>query len=156
MAAGQAYGLLPAGMVALDIARIEAGLLLIEVDYISALKTLIPAQRSSPYDMGLDWTVALDPALEALFGRAGLVPRLAGRASRSAVPIYRDGEFIGQATSSTFSPVLKQYIAIATLKRPHGAPGAQVELEVTIEYERHKSPATIVKLPFFDPPRKRA
>jgi aminomethyltransferase len=172
-------------MVALDIARIEAGLLLIEVDYISALKTLIPAQRSSPFDMGLDWTLALDkgnfvgrqalraeqargstwqcvglvvdwPALEALFGRVGLVPRLAGRASRSAVPIYREGEFIGQATSSTFSPVLKQYIAIATLKRPHGAPGGQVELEVTIEYERHKSPATIIKLPFLDPPRKRA
>jgi aminomethyltransferase len=185
MAAGQAYGLLPAGMVALDIARVEAGLLLIEVDYISATKTLIPAQRSTPFDMGLDWTVALDkgsfvgraalraeqargstwqcvglvvdwPRLEALFGRVGLVPRLAGRASRAAVPVYREGAFIGQATSSTFSPVLKQYIAIATVKRPHGVLGAEVELEVTLEYERHKAPATIVKLPFFDPPRKRA
>jgi aminomethyltransferase len=185
MAAGQAYGLMPAGMVALDIARIEAGLLLIEVDYISATKTLIPAQRSTPFDMGLDWTVALGkgnfvgrralraahargstwqcvglvvdwPALEARFGRVGLVPRLAGRASRAALPVYRDGTFVGQVTSSTFSPVLKQYIAIATLKRPHGALGGQVELEVTIEYERHKAPAMIVKLPFFDPPRKRA
>jgi aminomethyltransferase len=99
----------------------------------------------------VDW-----PRLEALFGRVGLVPRLAGRASRAAVPVYREGAFIGQATSSTFSPVLKQYIAIATVKRPHGVLGAEVELEVTLEYERHKAPATIVKLPFFDPPRKRA
>jgi aminomethyltransferase len=185
MQAGQDHGLLPAGMVALDIARVEAGLLLIEVDYIAATKTLIPAQRSTPYDLGLDWTVALDkgnfvgrralrevrergsawkcvglevdwPALEALYGRVGLAPRLAGRASRAALPVYRQGEFIGQATSSAFSPILKKYIAIATLKSGQAALGAAVDLEVTIEYERHKAPATIVKLPFFDPPRKRA
>ncbi|MCC6169988.1 MAG: aminomethyl transferase family protein [Caldilineaceae bacterium] len=183
--AGQPFGLLPAGMAALDIARVEAGLLLIDVDYIAATRALIAGQKSTPYDVGLDWTVALDkgdfvgrralraelergsvwkcvglevdwPGLEALYGRVGLVPRLAGRASRAAVPVYQDGEFIGQATSSAFSPILKQFIAIATLKRSRAILGARVDFEVTIEYERHKAPATVVKLPFFDPPRKRA
>jgi aminomethyltransferase len=183
--AGKDYGLLPAGMVALDIARIEAGLLLIEVDYISAVKALIEAQKSTPYDLGLDWAVALDkgsfvgrtalraehargsawkyvglvvdwPALEGLFGKVGLAPRVAGRASRTAAPVYKDGEHIGQATSSAFSPLLKKYIALATLRSAHVTPGAQVDLELTVEYVRHTVPATIVHLPFYDPPGKKA
>jgi aminomethyltransferase len=182
--AGQACGALPAGMAALDIARIEAGLLLIEVDYIASTKALIEAQKSTPYDLGLDWTVALDkgnfvgrralrqaqergsawkfvglevdwPALEAQFGRVGLAPRVAGRASRAAVPVYKEEEFIGQATSSTFSPVLKKYIALATLHSAHAAWGEQVEMELTVEYVRHKVPARVVKLPFYEPPWKR-
>ncbi len=185
MAAGKRHGVLPAGMVALDLARIEAGLLLIEVDYISSTKALIEAQKSTPYDLGLDWTVALDkgpfvgrralraehargsrwkyvglvvdwPALEGLYGAVGLAPRLAGRASRTAVPMYREGAQIGQATSSAFSPILKQYIALATLESAHAAIGARVDLEVTIEYVRHKVAATVVKLPFYDPPWKKA
>jgi len=60
MLAGADYGLLPAGLAALDIARIEAGLLLIEVDYISSLKALTEGRRSSPYELGLGWTVSLD------------------------------------------------------------------------------------------------
>ena len=184
MAAGESHGVLPAGMVALDLARIEAGLLLIEVGYISSTKALIEAQKSTPYDLGLDWTVALDkgpfvgrralraehargsrwkyvglvvdwPALEGLYGAVGLAPRLAGRASRVAVPVYREGEQIGQATSSAFSPILKQYIALATLASAHAVVGTRVELEVTIEYVRHKVAATVAKLPFYDPLWKR-
>ena len=60
--AGSRYGVLPAGMVALDIARIEAGLLLIEVDYISSHHARIESQKSSPFELGLGWTVALDGA----------------------------------------------------------------------------------------------
>jgi aminomethyltransferase len=183
--AGQDHGLLPAGMVALDLARIEAGLLLIEVDYISSSKALIEAQKSTPYDLGLGWAVALDkgpfvgrralraahargsawtyvglvvdwPALEALYAAVGLAPRLAGRASRTAVPVYLDETQIGQATSSAFSPLLKQYVALATLRTAQAAIGSRVGLEVTIEYVRHKVPATVVKLPFYDPPWKKS
>jgi aminomethyltransferase len=91
-----------------------------------------------------------------LYGAVGLAPRLAGRASRTAVPVYRDGEQIGQATSSAFSPILKQYIALATLESAHAAIGTRVDLEVTIEYVRHKAAATVVNLPFYDPPWKKA
>jgi aminomethyltransferase len=185
MEAGRPYGLLPAGIIALDIARIEAGLLLIEVDYISSAKALIDAQKSSPFDVGLDWTVALDKdnfvgrralraehargarwrlvgldiqwgPLEKLFGAVDLAPRVAGRASRTAVPIYAaSGQHIGQATSTTFSPVLKKYIALGTVEHPLGEIGDTLEVEFTVEYVRHKLPATVVPTPFYDPPHKK-
>jgi aminomethyltransferase len=179
-AAGRAHQALPAGMVALDIARIEAGLLLIEIDYISSQRALVRSQKSTPYDVGLGWAVALDkgpfigraalraaqaagaawqlaglevdwPALEALYGRFGLAPRVAGRAARVAAPVYADGQQIGQATSSTFSPILKKYIALATLRPAYAALGAVVEFEVTVEYERHRVPARVARLPFYAP-----
>jgi aminomethyltransferase len=184
-AAGQGYGLAPAGIIALDIARIEAGLLLIEVDYVSAHKAVIESQKSSPFEIGLGWAVALDkgnfvgrkallaehargsrwqlvgldidwPALEKLFSMVDLPPQVAGRASRVAVPVYRRGKQIGQATSLTFSPILKKYIALGTLETAHAALGGQVEIEITVEYSRQKCPAVIVKTPFFNPSRKRA
>lgn len=183
--AGAGYGITPAGMVALDLARIEAGLVLIQVDYFSARQALISSQTSSPYEIGLGWAVDLQKeafvgrralveekrrgsvwqlagleidwsSLEALFGEVDLVPRVAGRASRLAVPVYRDGRQVGQATSRAFSPILKKYIALATLESQVAAPGNLVEVEVTVEYSRRKAKARVVKLPFFDPPRKRA
>jgi aminomethyltransferase len=81
---------------------------------------------------------------------------VAGRASRAAVPIYApSGQHIGQATSTTFSPVLKQYIALGTVERPYGELGEQLEVEFTVEYVRHKLPARVVKTPFYDPPQKK-
>ena len=182
---GRGYGIAPVGMVALDIARIEAGLLLIEVDYISSRKALIEAQKSSPYEIGLGWAVDLDKesfvgkqallaekqrgsqwklvgletdweSLEREFARVDLTPRLAGRASRSAVPIYKNGRHIGQATSHTFSPILKKYIAIGTVLGEHADPGAPVKMEFTVEYVRQQADAVLVKTPFYNPPRKRA
>ncbi|MCA9947301.1 MAG: aminomethyltransferase family protein, partial [Anaerolineales bacterium] len=181
---GSGYGILPAGMVALDIARIEAGLLLIEVDYISSHYAVIEAQKSSPYELGLGWAVALDganfigrkalqtekaagspwtfvglhidwPHLERLFAQEDLPPKVAGRAQRTAVPIYKNGRQIGQATSQTFAPILKQYIAIGTVETAHAAIGSQVQMEVTVEYSREKVNATIVNTPFYNPERKR-
>ncbi|HJW90210.1 MAG: hypothetical protein A2Z16_16255 [Chloroflexi bacterium RBG_16_54_18] len=181
---GQGYGILPAGMLALDIARIEAGLVLIQVDYKSSRQALIPGQKSSPYELGLGWTVDLSkgdfvgwealaaekgrgsqwsltglevgwPSLERVYAEAGLAPQVAGRASRSPVPVYRGGRQVGQATSQTFSPIVKQYIAIATLESRYATPGTQLEVEVTVEYVRKRALARAVRLPFFDPPRKR-
>jgi aminomethyltransferase len=101
--------------------------------------------------LDIDW-----PALEKLFSMVDLPPQVAGRASRVAVPVYRRGKQIGQATSLTFSPILKKYIALGTLETAHAALGGQVEIEITVEYSRQKCPAVIVKTPFFNPPRKRA
>ena len=96
-----------------------------------------------------------DP-LEALFNQVDLTPQLAGRASRSAIPVYLEERHIGQMTSHTFSPILKKYIAMGTIETPYANYGDLVELEFTVEYVRHKSQARIVKPPFYDPPRKRA
>jgi len=182
---GSDYGILPAGMVALDIARIEAGLLLIEVDYISASRALTEARKSSPYEAGLGWAVALNKGpfvgrrslakefesgsewsfvgleidwlvLERLFAKQDLPPMVAGRASREAVPVYeRQGKQIGQVTSRTFSPILKKYVALATLRTGYAKPGTHVEVEITVEFSREKVPAKVVKLPFYNPPHKR-
>jgi aminomethyltransferase len=183
--AGKGLGLAPAGIIALDIARIEAGMIMLQVDYISSRKALIEAQKSSPFEIGLEWAVDLKKgdfvgrkallaekragsrwklvglevdweSLQELYGRYSLVPQLSGRASRLAAPLYREEQQIGQATSHTFSPILKRYIAIACVESQQGTPGSQLQMEFTIEHSRQKAEAIIVKLPFFDPPRKRA
>ncbi|HSA55226.1 MAG TPA: aminomethyltransferase family protein [Gemmatimonadaceae bacterium] len=114
---GIPFGLTPAGMLALDVARIEAGLVLLDVDYVSARKALIEDQKSSPLELSLDWTVAFDkPAfvgrqalvaeraraaawrfmgvevqwesLESLYTELGLAPKLPTTAWRTSVPLY--------------------------------------------------------------------
>jgi aminomethyltransferase len=57
VAIGQAYALYPAGIWALDVARIEAGLLMLDVEYNSALNASTTAQTSSPFELGLGWSV---------------------------------------------------------------------------------------------------
>jgi glycine cleavage system T protein (aminomethyltransferase) len=51
--AGTPYGIRPAGMLALDVARVEAGLILLEVDYTSSRHALIPEQAYSPFELGI-------------------------------------------------------------------------------------------------------
>ena len=185
MTKGRAFDIRPAGMLALDVARVEAGLLLIDVDFNSSKKALIEAQKYSPFEMGLGRLVQtgarpfvgrqalLDeqregsprqiagleiswPAVEALYEKAGLPPQLSATASRVAVPIYKDGQQVGRATTTTWSPVLKKLIALATLSAPHFEEGTALEFEITIEAVRHHVPATVVKTPFFNPSRKTA
>ncbi|HYH42890.1 MAG TPA: aminomethyltransferase family protein [Burkholderiales bacterium] len=182
--AGTAYGVVPAGMLALDLARIEAGLMLLDVDYVPARKTLIDRQASSPYELDLAWTVDLRkehfvgrtalageserPAewqfvgievdwdsLERLYGAVGLAPQLPSTAWRTSVPIYADGKQAGYATSGGWSPLLKKYIALAHLKRPWFEPGTAVEMEITVEHVRKRAAARVAKKPFFNPERKR-
>jgi aminomethyltransferase len=184
LAAGEGYGALPAGIAALDIARIEAGLIMLQVDYISSRLALIEEQKSSPYELGLGWAVALDKphfigrrallaeaqripewvltgvevdwqALSALYAAVGLAPQVAGRASRQAAPIYQGRRQVGYATSHTFSPLLKKYIALAILKPQAATAGAELEFEVTVEHVRRRARARPTPLPFFNPPRKR-
>jgi aminomethyltransferase len=185
ISAGAAFDVKPAGMLALDVARIEAGLLLIDVDFFSSRKAMIPSQTYSPFEMGLGRLVALDKArfvgqhalrdehargharqivgleiswsaVERLYEANGLAPTVPAAASRVPVPVYQSGRQIGKATSTTWSPVLKRLIALATLERPHYAEGTAVEIEVTVEAVRHRVPAMVVRTPFFNPTRKTA
>jgi aminomethyltransferase len=185
IAAGTPHGIMPAGMLALDVARIEAGLMLIDVDYVPARKALIETQTSSPFELDLAWTVNLkkerfvgrealvaeaarDPqwrfvgieidweSLEALYAEVGLATRLPPTAWRMSVPIYAGNEQAGYATSGGWSPLLKKYIALAHLRGPWTAPGTALEIEITVEHRRKRAVARVAKKPFFDPERKRA
>ena len=183
--AGRAFDIHPAGMLALDVARIEAGLLLIDVDFNSSKKALIGAQKYSPFEMGLGRLVNLDKgrfvgqaalmeeqkrghpreivgleidwtAVERLHEELGLPPAVSPVASRVAVPVYNNGAQTGKATSATWSPTLKKMIALATVKREHAKAGTRLEMEITVEAVRHRVAATVVKTPFFNPKRKTA
>jgi glycine cleavage system T protein (aminomethyltransferase) len=181
---GKQFDLHAAGMVALDVARIEAGLILIEVDYFSSKKALIESQKYSPYEIGLGRLVDLKKEyfigraaleensrgpkrllmgldinwedVERLYDAIGLAPQVPSTASRVAVPVYRGGMQVGKATSTTWSPTLKKMIALASLNREQAAPGTELHMELTVEAVRHKVRAKTKELPFFNPPRKTA
>jgi aminomethyltransferase len=182
---GKQFDLHAAGMVALDVARIEAGLILIEVDYFSSKKALIESQKYSPYEIGLGRLVDLKKEyfigraaleeensrgpkrllmgldinwedVERLYDAIGLAPQVPSTASRVAVPVYRGGMQVGKATSTTWSPTLKKMIALASLNREQAAPGTELHMELTVEAVRHKVRAKTKELPFFNPPRKAA
>jgi aminomethyltransferase len=185
VAAGDPFDLRPAGMLALDVARVEAGLLLIEVDFFSSRKALIPSQQYTPFEMGLGRLVQVDKGpfvgqaalraekvrgpnrqivgleinwedVEALYEKLEMPPQVPASASRVAVPIYREGSQVGKATTTTWSPVLKKMIALGTVERGSTEPGTRLQIEVTVEAVRHRARATVVQTPFFNPPRKTA
>ena len=185
MEAGRAFDIHPAGMLALDVARVEAGLLLIDVDFNSSKKALVEEQKYSPFEMGLGRLVNLDknkfvgqaaliaeqkrgssreivgieidwPEVESIYESVGLPPAVSPIASRVAVPVFKDGGQIGKATTTTWSPTLKKMIALATLRREYATPGTRLQFEMTVEAVRHRVGATVVKTPFFNPKRKTA
>jgi aminomethyltransferase len=185
MTGGKPFDIKPAGMLALDVARVEAGLLLIDVDFFSSKKAMIESQKYSPYEMGLGRLVTLTKGrfigqdalrrehergharqvvglevdwteVEAIYERLQLAPSIGATASRVAIPVYRGGRQVGRATTTTWSPTLKKMIALATVDRPHFTEGTQLQIEVTVEAVRHKVKATVVKTPFFEPKRKTA
>jgi aminomethyltransferase len=185
MAGGAGYGITPAGIWALDIARIEAGLVMLDVDYFSAHHALIEDQKSFPDEINLAWTVNLEKgpyngrralraartkgqawafvgievdweSLERLFAARGLPPHLPNVAWRASAPVYRNGQQIGYATSGCWSPLLKRSLALAHLQAPHFDAGTAVQIEVTVEHRRQRADAVVRKLPFYDPDRKRA
>jgi aminomethyltransferase len=182
--AGTPFGITPTGLAALDLARIEAGLMLMDVDYVPARKALIAAQTSSPFELDLAWTVDLKKeyfvgrdalereaargpdwrfvgievdwiALEQLYAEAGLPPVLPA-AWRASIPLYAGGRQVGYASSGGWSPLLKKYIALAHVQATWAALDTPLAMEVTVEHQRRRAAARVVKKPFFDPERKRA
>jgi aminomethyltransferase len=185
MEKGKQFDIHAAGMLALDVARVEAGLLLIEVDYSSSKKALIPSQKYSPYELGFGKMVHLNK--ESFIGKRaletdakngvprqlvglevdwveveeqhehfGLTPAAPTQASRVSVPVYLGERQVGKATTTTFSPLLKKLIALASIDTPYAKPGTQLQMELTIEAQRLKTTARVVPLPFFNPKRKTA
>jgi glycine cleavage system T protein (aminomethyltransferase) len=183
---GRSWAIRPAGMLALDVARLEAGLILLEVDYTSARHAMNPEQNYSPAEIGLGRLVALDKAdyvgkralqaeqaaggpprrlvglqldwydIEALFDAQGLPPAISPTVDRSPVPVLAGGRQVGRATSHGWSPILKQAIALASVPPRFDRVGARLEVEWTVEGRRGRVGAAVVQLPFLDLERKRA
>ncbi len=186
MEAGEDYGITPVGILALDMARVEAGLFMLDVDYTSSGHAWIESQKSSPFELGLDWTVALDKpgyfvgrkalekekregsswkmvgieidwvGMEELYAEVGMPPQIPGTAIRASMPIMVGGVQVGYASTASWSPLLKKYIALAHLQKPYYELGTDVRMEITVEHQRKHAPAKVVKLPFYDPPQKRS
>ena len=182
---GRSYGMLPAGLDAMDVTRVEAGFIMNGVDYFSAHHCLTEERKASPYELGLGWTVKLDRGpfigsaalarekregsprsfvgleidwdeIEAVFASYGLPPEIPSSAWRDGRPVYDpEGAWIGQATSGAWSPTLKKNLVLAQIVAPFAEPGTEVSCELTAEYRRHRVRATVAKTPFFNPPRKR-
>ncbi len=188
MEIGDDHQLRPAGNVALELARIEAGLLLLDADFVSAAQTQFEVQKTSPYDLGLAWMVDLKKdffvgqealrhekqhgsrwntvgleldvtALERFYAEFDMPLHLPYRSWTEAVPSYADEaqrHHIGRGTSGMWSPTLKKYIVMARLLPQYAQLGTRLFIEEMIEAVSYSVPATVVKMPFFDPPRKRS
>ena len=182
--AGKTLGIEPAGLDAMDVTRVEAGFIMLGVDFYSAPMCTIESRKSTPFELGLGWTVKLgrgpfvgaqalarlkgeDPAyqivgldiswpeLEKLYEEYGLPPSLPAFVDREPIPVYHDGVQVGRATSHTWSPILKKYIALASVKSLYSKPGTRLQIEHTVEWSRRSVSACVCELPFFDPERKR-
>ena len=183
---GKSWAIRPAGMLALDVTRLEAGLILLEVDYTSARHAMNPEQNYSPFEVGLGKLVSFDKGdyvgkralaaevaaggpsrklvglqldwydIEGLFSAQGLPPAISPTVDRSSVPVFADGRQIGKATSHGWSPILKQALALASVPPRYERVGTRLAVEWTVEGRRGRVAATVVELPFLDLDRKRA
>jgi aminomethyltransferase len=97
----------------------------------------------------VDW-----PDVERLYERYGLTPAAPAQASRVAVPVYSVEKQLGKATTTSWSPILKKMIALASIETEYSKPGTPLQMEVTIEAVRLKTNVKVTTLPFFNPPRK--
>jgi aminomethyltransferase len=185
-AVGADHGLRPVGMAALDVVRVEAGLILLDSEFTGSRNAFSGEQEFSPFELGLGKLVAFEKrwfvgkralaaerdaggpsrrlvglehdwtGIEAAYGRHGIPVVLTPGTSHGAEPVLRGGRQIGKATSTTFSPMLKKVISLALLDRSAAEEGTVVRVEWTVEGTRELVSATVVPLPFLDLERKRS
>ena len=184
--AGGPHGIRPAGIRALDVSRVEAGLILIEAEYTSARHAVSSEQQYSPFEIGLGRLVdfgksafvgrhalqleqrrggpprrlvGLDldwSGIEAMYAKHDLPPGVSAMVQRDAVPVYKDARQVGRATSIGWGPTIKKMVGFGSLPPSLSAPGTRVSVEWSVEGERGKVGATVVELPFLDLERKRS
>ena len=174
MAAGKTRGLRAIGSQALNMARIEAGFLMPNVDYVSAEHTIRTGRDRSPLELGLGWLVDFDKP--HFNGRRALLAEQARGPARMLVgldvsgnkPAHgallyadREGEReVGHVTSAMWSPTCKRNIALAMVQAPHFKTGSEVWADIYLNrelvWERRMAVSKVVERPFFAPDRRRA
>jgi aminomethyltransferase len=171
MQAGRDRGIMPIGSEALDIARIEAGFIQANVDFVPGDQAVRPGRSRSPFELGLGAMVDFRKsnftgrrALQAEVAR-GQRYRLARLDIDGMTPardsfVYRHRRtVVGTVTSAVWSPIAKANIALATVETPHGAPGEELWVEIyykrELKWERKMARCRVVDAAFYDPPQRR-
>ncbi|MBS0416638.1 MAG: aminomethyltransferase family protein [Proteobacteria bacterium] len=174
MAAGSTRGIRAIGSSALNIARIEAGFLQPNVDFVSSAHTVLIGRDRSPLELGLEWLVDFDKP--HFTGRRALVDEKRRGSARRLVGLDVDGnkpahnallysdrggrKEVGSITSATWSPTCKRNIALGIIDAPHFATGSTVWADIYLNrelvWERRMVRARIVDRPFFAPDRRKA
>lgn len=157
-AAGEPHGLAPFGLAALDMVRIEAGLVFAGFEF---------SDQTDPFEAGIGFTVPLKSKTDDFIGRAALERRKANPLRRlvgldvegGIVPAKGDPLRVGRAqvgevTSAVRSPILGRVIALARLDVTHADPGTAVEIG-QLDGQQKRLPATVVRIPHFDPTKER-
>jgi glycine cleavage system T protein (aminomethyltransferase) len=156
--AGEPHGIAPLGLEALDMLRIEAGLIFAGSEF---------SDQTDPFEAGIGFTVALKTKNEDFVGREALIRRKE-TPQRVLVGLELDGNEpaahgdcvhigrsqVGVITSATRSPVLNKNIALCRIDVTCGAPGTEVEVG-KIDGHQKRLPARVVAVPFYDPDKKR-
>jgi aminomethyltransferase len=174
MEAGKSRGIRAIGSQALNMARIEAGFIMLNVDFVSSEHTIRTGRDRSPFELGLDWLVDLNKGhfngRRALLAEKLQGPRrrligldIEGNKPAHNALIYADhtGKTeIGAVTSAIWSPTCKRNIALAMIDAPHFAMGhtvwAEIYLNRELAWERRMARAQVTEKPFFAPERRRA
>lgn len=164
---------LPIGSHALNLARIEAGFLQVNVDFVGSQAVLRNSQKRSPFELSLDWLVALDKpaafvgqrALKAELAAGGPKRRVVGldvEGNKPAVEsfLYDGKREVGLVTSAMWSPTCKRNIAIASVDAGCAALGTRLEADIwfrkELRIEKTMAPCRVVERPFWNPARKRS
>jgi len=174
MQAGRSRGIRPIGSQALNMARIEAGFLSPNVDFVSAEHTIRLGRDRSPLELGLAWLVDFDKGhfngRRALLAeqRRGIARQLVGldiEGNKPAVNalLYTEKSGkreVGSVTSAIWSPTCKRNIALAMVDTPHFKIGTQMWAEIYLNrelvWDRRMAMVTVVEKPFFAAARRRA
>ena len=156
--AGQPYQMTPLGLEALDMLRIEAGLIFAGNEF---------DDQVDPFEAGIAFVVDLKGKEEDFSGKAALMRRkehpqrhLVGLELEGNEPAVRGDcvhvsrSQVGLITSGTRSPVLKKNIALCRMALEYSAPGTEVEVG-KLDGHQKRIPATVVRFPFYDPEKKR-
>lgn len=156
--AGKPHDIAPCGLEALDMLRIEAGLIFYGYEF---------CDQTDPFEAGIGFTVPLKTKTEDFIGRDALLRRkehpqrqLVGLdIADNEAAVHGDGVFIGRnqvgvVTSGTRSPILKKTIALARLDVMHAALGTEVEVG-KLDGKMKRIPAKVVRFPHYDPEKTR-
>ena len=164
------YKVLPAGMNALEMVRVEAGFIQPNADFMSAEQALRPNRMRNPYELGMGWLVDLNK--NYFTGKKNLVnlkkktltKKLVGldiqgdKPAIGSVLYDKNKKEIGIVTAGMWSPSLKSNIAFGYVDKDHMKIGSKVFAEIyhpeELEYKKIWAECSVVKKQFFNPPRR--